>query len=954
MTNVFISYSKRRDLTFRLRDYLKSKGLTVWVDQDSLEARGEFDGQIRAALQQAEAIVTLWTEEAIASKWVIAEATYAADGPDGPKLINVVPNGVSRGQLPERFQKYHLLVETDLRPLDIERIFDQVIKIREGVPLPAEVPLREHFEAKYDELLLDTKRLPLPTDAAEAPSVLLQAKYGVVPFIDLQGLKPALINWALGEGEGARFKPAAGRLIHGPGGLGKTRLMIEVASALREKGWSAGFLNRLEMRADDPEPELRQKPKLREEALQQLITNGEDSGVAIVIDYAEGRTEDVRTLAAQIRKASRERPDRPLVLFLLVREIGEWWNDLRQSEPTVAAVFAAGLGQLSEVGIAQNLSREKRNALFDVARDKFAQAAEHSSFIKPNREIPAANVLARLDNNDDYDRPLAVLMEALLYVYSKTIAVHEVGTAALLDGILDLEVLHWRKIVEADEAQLRARGERSGRPRFGEHCRALLRATCLVTLVGGTSSALETRQLLAKGEASIASPETLRDLGAFYGNGRGGHSGLEPDLLGEHLVARAADVELIDVCLDCIAIETDPWKRSARRKVALTVLQRATQPIHGTAVSAKSVALIDHIIVTHLEELATPILQVIDKEQGALQDRLYQAVPKLTSASLEKLSSTLPTEHLEWRNLLLLVAKSRVENLKSERDNKELGTIDHQLKIGNAQNNYAIQLQFSGEINAALEQWEDAANIFRTLSVSGTRMAKVALSTVLGNVGAMYARFKFYDDALAAYQEAQCLLLALLNCDGRKNCVEAPGDPNEQCWGQLAEILNGKATALSGLNRPEEALSTAKVCALLYEGLARANPIDYMARLSSARHNLALRLWDAGHLDLCVDSLRDAILVRRAFAQASKGLGLFDLVLSLAALSRCLRALGKNLEAFNVAAEGLELAADYSVEMRNMIIELRRDYVAGAHATDAEPDVRLLERVSRALGEPIA
>ncbi len=73
--------------------------------------------------------------------------------------------------------------------------------------------------------------------------MLLQAKYGVVPFVGGVEVKQDHLDWALGSGEdGAGRRRAAGRLVFGSGGLGKTRLFIEVAEALRGEGWSAGVL----------------------------------------------------------------------------------------------------------------------------------------------------------------------------------------------------------------------------------------------------------------------------------------------------------------------------------------------------------------------------------------------------------------------------------------------------------------------------------------------------------------------------------------------------------------------------------------------------------------------------------------------------------------------------------------------------------------------------------------
>ncbi len=84
-------------------------------------------------------------------------------------------------------------------------------------------------------LLANTREAP----KANNPATLLNARYEVVPFYhaaratELADLK----TWCDAE------KPSTGvRLFYGPGGTGKTRLLIEWSKQLRDEGWHAGFL----------------------------------------------------------------------------------------------------------------------------------------------------------------------------------------------------------------------------------------------------------------------------------------------------------------------------------------------------------------------------------------------------------------------------------------------------------------------------------------------------------------------------------------------------------------------------------------------------------------------------------------------------------------------------------------------------------------------------------------
>lgn len=70
MNTLFISNSrKHRDLTERLAAYLRDHELNVWWDE-ALEARGDFDDQLKVQLTNAKAVVIIWTPEATVSKWV--------------------------------------------------------------------------------------------------------------------------------------------------------------------------------------------------------------------------------------------------------------------------------------------------------------------------------------------------------------------------------------------------------------------------------------------------------------------------------------------------------------------------------------------------------------------------------------------------------------------------------------------------------------------------------------------------------------------------------------------------------------------------------------------------------------------------------------------------------------------------------------------------------------------
>ena len=66
-----------RERARRLAEYLKCRGWSVWWDRDVPVGR-PFDEVIEEAIRQAHCVVVMWSEAAVASRWVRSEASEAA------------------------------------------------------------------------------------------------------------------------------------------------------------------------------------------------------------------------------------------------------------------------------------------------------------------------------------------------------------------------------------------------------------------------------------------------------------------------------------------------------------------------------------------------------------------------------------------------------------------------------------------------------------------------------------------------------------------------------------------------------------------------------------------------------------------------------------------------------------------------------------------------------------
>ena len=910
MHEIFISYSSlHRDLTRGLVTVLEAQygAGSVWWDHE-LEARTSYATQIRAALERSRVVVVIWTAGAWTSDYVYAEAQRALES---GKLVNVRPRELSFRAIPEPFNIHHIDAAEDH-----DAILATVAKVWHGVPIPTRVPLHEIWYRQHGRRLLDPRQDRLPDKFG--PVMLLQAKYGIVPYVDVTGAAAELVAWCVADP-----RPATGRLVHGLGGLGKTRLLIDVVAKLGDRGWAAGFLDR----ADGlDEPTRRQ----RWQALEQLVDHGDDMGLLLVLDYAEGRSGEVAALARRIAERS-PAARRTVRLVLLARGAGEWWDRLVSEQPELDALSDA-------VALASIPDRGQRLALFRTSLDAFAKYG----WPRPDA-APPAELEARIAAAEDFERPLAVQMAALLWLAAATPGGVGGGIDRLLDRILGLERAHWAKL-------LGVLGD--------DRIRDLSRGIGGITLVQGVESSKAAERLLMAdcfyGEAPrarAAIDPLIRDLGRLYGRSVG-IGAVEPDLIGEHLATgdRIGDADLVAACISWVTEQPGP-RRAGHRRDLLTVLQRATSSDHGAKAVQRAEGMLGVIVAKHIGVFASELIQVMIETPGNLSAILARAVDGLAEGNLAALDAELPFQSLTLMDLSLRVVDRRTDVaralLTAVDAAPETATDGGQNLLAHLAGLLAkLTIRFAnlGRREEALATSLEAVGICRQLVAARPDAFLPDLAGTLHHLGAMLANLGRREEALVASQEAlelyqqlaaarpdmylpklagslNNLSIRLVNLGRREEALAAvqeavdirrrlaAGRPDD-FLPDLAMSLNNLGAMLSNLGRCQEALATGREATEFYRKLATAKPDAFLPDLAMSLNNLSIRLSDLGRREEALAASQEATAIRRQLAAARPDTFVAELAHSLNNLGGDLARLGRWEEALAASGEALKLYRD--------------------------------------------
>jgi Tetratricopeptide repeat len=685
--------------------------------------------------------------------------------------------------------------------------------------------------------------------APAGPAGLLDPREEVVGFTGRDDELHVLMAWCTGGDNECRL-----RLITGGGGVGKTRLSVELMNRMRNKDWVC------------------ERVRDGREALAIANLRATTSKRALlVVDYAETRTglkDLVTALASDDGGGVR--------VLLLARSSGDWWDQLGADEPAVRQL--ARTAKAAEMQLAAVV----RAGLTDADIVSGAVRAFATRLGVPERNV-------HMTGEPGGRRILDLHAAALIAVLDESGHPEvSVDIDSVLDQLLGHEERYWFQSARLAGLTVGPTGLTDSQ------IRQLVAAGALL----GAGSEDEARVLPARVPGLEPSARLAKWLQDLYppGTGESGWLGsLQPDRLAELHVARelSRSVEFASVCLAGLD------GRQARQ--AVTVLARAS------ADDPHAEELLERVLPDVAQFLAdldapretlTAIYNAITYPSVILAPAAYQLGKRI----LDLLPTGAPAElRARWLTSLGMWAwqagcpadglSAEQEAVAIRRELAEANPDRYRPDLATSLSNLGATFSELRRPAEALSAEQEALAIRRELAEANPDRYRPDLATSLTNLGVRFWALGRPAEALPATEEALAI---------RRELAEANPDRYRP---DLARSLSNLGIWLSELRRPAEALSAEQEALAIHRELAEANPDKYRSDLAGSLSNLGARFSAVGRTAEALTVTQEAVAIHRELAEANPDRYRFDLAQSLSNLGPRFWALGRTAEALTAIHE---------------------------------------------------
>lgn len=683
---------------------------------------------------------------------------------------------------------------------------------------------------------LDATALPTlwPAELAEAqttepdqprsPVALLRAGAQVVGFRGRHELLDELGAWCSGAG-------FASMLLHGPAGQGKSRIGHELAGRLTAGGWATLWLDET-------------APDVVVAAVADVV-----APLLIVVDAAESRPEQLRTL---LQACARHDGARPLRVLMLARTAGDWWRLLRSDSIAERLLDGASMAELPALDD-DGLYAASVNALAAALPGVPGYATHHWPTV-------AASLTA--EPRDAGGQALTVQTTAL---------------ADLLDAMWPGAAAAAKK---TPEDRVLAHEQRYWSFTAAWHGLALdepvLQDVLAVASLFGPTGPDQADRLLSGIPALAGQPRELRDavrdwLADLYpATGTRPWGTLQPERLAERFAGRRlAESPVLPEPL--IGVVTE----SQRRRM-LTVYARAA----GLAAS------LTDLCVRNADRLT----------QATVETAISVASPEPLLTALQRISAEpdVPVERLT-------MIADRLPRLSPLAMDIAQRIADHHRQAGrmpllaSALNNLSIRLGDLGRNGPALAAIEEAVLIHRRLGAEAPETFDAELARSLGNLAVRLGELEQPGPALAAVEEATAIHRRLA---GRDPGTYLP---------DLAKSLMSLSLGFGALERFPEALTAIEESVATYSHLAEQRPDTFLPDLAASLSVLGISLGSLDRDEQSRAAAQEATAIRRQLADRRPDAHLPGLAAALTDLAVRHAVLGEKLPALEAIEEALTI-----------------------------------------------